>query len=57
MNNIIENINKTVGKLKTTKQRLLQGNGMAAISKTKARREGKTVRERERLVWCFVVDD
>ena len=30
---IIENINKTVGKLNTTKQRPLQGNGMAAISK------------------------
>ena len=30
---IIENINKTVGKLNTTKQRPLQGNGMATISK------------------------
>ena len=31
---IIENIIKTVGKLNTTKQRPLQGNSMAAISKT-----------------------
>ena len=32
-NQIIENINKTVGILNTTKQRPLQGNGMTAISK------------------------
>ena len=32
-NQIIENINKTVGILNTTKQRPLQENGMAAISK------------------------
>ena len=34
---IIENINKTVGISNTTKQRPLQGNVMAAISKRKHR--------------------
>ena len=33
-NQIIKNINKTVDKLNTTKQRPIQGNGMAAISKS-----------------------